>query len=170
MLCSCAITISVSAQKSPVPPEARSATDSKTNSTANALTGKGLAYDIEKTINALVDYTHTACIPTAGEQPDTYSFIILSERSIFGVEAAKKGWIMTIAGAVGKTLNDNPKFKAEEVYFSDSSLMRARRAFVVDASLLQSFQKRVKGDQMTLEQMYAEITRAMTEKKIPKRP
>ncbi|MBI3416057.1 MAG: hypothetical protein HY043_12225 [Verrucomicrobia bacterium] len=167
-LCAYVITVSVFAQTSSLPPNARNPQESKTNDTTAALIGKGLAYDIEKVVNALVDYTSTACIATVGKQSDSYSFIIISEKPIFKVEAAKKGWLLTVAGAVGKTLHDNPKFSADEVWVSDASLMKERRAFAVDASLLQSLQQRVKGDQMTLEQMYTEITRSMTEKQIPK--
>jgi hypothetical protein len=47
--------------------------------------------------------------------------------------------------------------------------MKSRTAYVMPAALAKSLQRRAKADQISLETMYAEISRNLTQKSIPKR-
>ena len=127
----------------------------------DALVGKGLAYQIEKYVNGMVDYTTTTCIPAAG-RPGAFSLIIISSRPIFDVEAAKKAWLVAVGGAVGKTLHDNATAKVDQVIVSDAALMKERRAFTIDASLLRSLQEPVKSEKIDLDQMYSQMLHGLS--------
>src|SRR5262245_29497614 len=50
--------------------------------------GQSVCYEVEKYINALVDYTQTSCIPARGKAGAS-SFTILSSAPVFSVEASK---------------------------------------------------------------------------------
>jgi hypothetical protein len=91
---------------------------------------KVLCYRIEDFVNALVDYTTTQCIPAPEDQKkDLVSFILVSGKPIFNLEAAKKGWLVAVVAAVGKVMRDNPKLPAGKVIVTDTSLLKQRRGF-----------------------------------------
>jgi len=131
--------------------------------------GQALCYQIEKTVNALVDYTQTSCIPSAGKNPGTHSFILLSSKPVFSIEASKKAWILVAVAATGDALNKNASVRAEELWLSDATQMKSRTAYVMPAPLAKSLQRRVKGEQITLDGMYSEIIRNLSQRSIPKR-
>lgn len=131
--------------------------------------GQAMCYQIEKTINALVDYTQTSCLPTRGNLPGNYSFIVLSSQPIFSVEPSKKAWLLAAVAAVGEAMNKNASVKADEVWLSDGNLMKNRIAHVMSADTSKSLQRRIKADQITLDAMYSEISKNLTRKTIEKK-
>ena len=131
--------------------------------------GQAMCYQIEKTINALVDYTQTSCLPTGAKQKNAYSFILLSSQPVFSVEPSKKAWLLVAVAAVGDILNKSESVKAEELWLSDVNLMKNRVAHVFPAPLSKSLQRRVKAGQLGVEAMYSEISKNLTQKSIPKK-
>jgi len=131
--------------------------------------GRALCYEIEKTINALVDYTQTSCIPTRGKAPGSYSFILLSSQPVFSVEASKKGWVIVAVGASGDVLNRNASVAVEELWLSDAAQTKSRTAYVVPASVAKTRQRRAKANQITLDGLYAEITKNLSRRSVPRK-
>ena len=130
--------------------------------------GQAFCYQIEKLVNGLVDYTQTSCFPAASSGK-SYSFVLVSSQPVFSVEESKKGWLLVAVAAVGDTFNKNPSVKAGELWLSDAARMKDRNAYVMNASVAASLQRRVKADQIDLEGMYSEIVRNLKLKTIPKR-
>lgn len=97
--------------------------------------GQAMCYQIEKTINALVDYTQTSCLPTGAKQKNAYSFILLSSQPVFSIEPSKKAWLLVAVAAVGDILNKSESVKADELWLSDVNLMKNRVAHVFPAPL-----------------------------------
>lgn len=135
--------------------------------TSTSPAATALCAGIEKNINLIADITRTMCIPAKGQQPGTISFTIISEKPVFNT-SFKKGWLLTVVGAVGGALNDNPSVKAEELWLSDISLTKEGKAYVIDATTAKSLQQQIHSDKITLEQMYAAITRGLTLRTVKK--
>lgn len=131
--------------------------------------GMALCYQIQNSVNALVDFTHTSCLPSAGNTPGSYSFIVVSSQPIFSVDASKKAWLIVAIAAIGDSLNKQLSVSADELWLSDATLMKTRIAHVFPASLAKSLQSRVKSGQMDLEEMYGEIKRNIVQKTIQKK-
>ncbi|WP_040549334.1 hypothetical protein [Pedosphaera parvula] len=162
-------------QKAPILP----ATTSTTNETSqvaastpdpttrsnkiDVLKGEGIAYEIESTINFLVTFTKTKCLPAAGNEPGSFSFILISSEPVFKVEASKKGWLIGVAGVVGKSYHDHSNLVMDQVFVSDMSLAKEGRAFTIPASTLRSLQERCKSDQITLDQLYSAMLAELKE-------
>lgn len=126
-----------------------------------------LAYQIEKNVNTLVDFTSTSCIPGAGSEAGTTSFILLSSEPIFSVEAAKKPWIIVAVGAAGDVLNRNSSVPVENIVLTDSSLMKRRIIHVIPAERVKSLQRKISSDQITLDQLYREILKSLKQQRLP---
>jgi len=131
--------------------------------------GQALCYQIEKMVNALVDYTQTSCLPTAGKSQGSYSFILLSSQPVFSVEASKKGWVLVSVAAAGDALNKNVSVKAEEIWLSDANQMKNRIAYIMPSELAKSLQRRIKADEINLDTMYSEISKNLIQKSIAER-
>ena len=131
--------------------------------------GQALCYQIEKIVNALVDYTQTACVPSAGKSPGAFTFILISSKPVFASEASKKAWVLVAVAASGDALNKNASVKAEELWLSDANEMKSRTAYVMPAALAKSLQRRIKADQITLDTMYSEVSKNLSQRNIPKR-
>jgi hypothetical protein len=129
--------------------------------------GAAVCYQVEHYVDALVGYTRTSCIPSKAEKPGVVSFIVISSQPIFAVEAAKKGWLAALVGAVGKILNDRPSLKVDELWVSDSGLMKKRSAYVVSAPFVKALQRKVFTGELSLEEGYASLTKRLTLRAIP---
>lgn len=130
--------------------------------------GQSICYEVQNVVNALVDYTQTSCLPTAGKA-GALSFIVISSQPVFSVEASKKGWLLIAVAAIGKTLNEKPSVKADELWLSDANQMKQRVAHVFPTSLARSLQRQVYDGQIDLERMYAVIKKNLVQKSIPKK-
>lgn len=131
--------------------------------------GEALCYQIQNSVNALADFTRTSCLPSAGSTPGSYSFIVLSSKPVFSVEASKKAWLIVAIAAAGDSLNKQSSVKADELWLSDTALMKNRTAHVFPAPLAKSLQRRVKNGQLDLEGMYSEIKRNLVQKTVQKK-
>src|SRR3990167_1748830 len=99
--------------------------------------GQSICYEIQNYVNALMDNTQTSCLPSGGKE-GALSFIVISSEPIFSIESAKKAWLLVVVGAFGKTLNDQPSIKVDELWLSDINQMKERVAFVLRANLAKS--------------------------------
>jgi hypothetical protein len=130
--------------------------------------GQSICYEVQNAVNALVDYTQTSCLPGGGKA-GALSFIVVSSKPVFSVEASKKGWLLVAVASVGKTLNEQPLVRIDGLWLSDSNLMKSRVAYCFPASLARSLQRRVYNGQIDLEGMYAAIKKNLVQKTIPKK-
>ncbi len=131
---------------------------------------KGICYDSERLMNLLVDFTETKCIPARTPNKETLSLLIVSSQPIFAVESAKKGYLLAAVGALGYTLNSNPKTKVDEVWFSDVQNVKKLKVWMVSVDLLRSLQRRIKSDNLTLKQGWSELSRSLSAKNISRIP
>ena len=67
--------------------------------------GQSACFQIEKIVNAIVDYTQTTCVPIVATSTRTNSFILISSQPVFSVEASKKAWLIVAVAATGDVLN-----------------------------------------------------------------
>ena len=129
--------------------------------------GRLLCDQIESLVDAVCDCTRTACRPAPGGAQGTRSFIVLSSEPVFSGEDSKREWVLVAVAAVGYALNGNATFRGDEVWLSDTDQMRERVAYVVSAEVAKSLQRRVKANEITLDEMYAEILKHMTPRPMP---
>jgi len=129
--------------------------------------GQSICYEVQNAVNALVDYTQTSCLPSGGKA-GALSFIVVSSQPVFSVEASKKGWLLVVVASVGKTLNEQPSIKADELWLSDANLMKNRVAYVFPMSLAKAIQRQIYNGQIDLEGMYVAIKKNLVQKTISK--
>jgi len=129
--------------------------------------GQSICYEVQNVVNAMVDYTQTSCLPSAGKA-GALSFIVLSSEPVFSVEASKKAWLLVAVASIGKVLNEQPLLKTDELWLSDANLMKSRVAYVFPTSLAKSLQRQVYDGQIDLEGMYIAIKRELIRKTISK--
>lgn len=146
------------AGSAPSPGKASAIELSKPN---NPFAAEALASRIKDYMNTLVDFTQTMCLGI--EEQEAISFIVVAEKKVFQVEAAKKPYLLGLAGVVGGILNKEPKVKVGKVYVSDSNLMAQHRSYVFDAAVAKDLQARVKADKLDLDDMYSELLKSMKE-------
>ncbi|MDX2073040.1 MAG: hypothetical protein SFX19_01590 [Alphaproteobacteria bacterium] len=130
--------------------------------------GEAYCYEMQHAINALADFTETTCLPSKDKNGIT--FLMLSSKPVFSVAASKKAWLLVVAGSLGKTLNEHPKFKADSVIVSDFNSMRSRQGFRFPAKLAKTLQPKVYDGSMELETMYSKILAELTPFSVPERP
>lgn len=136
-------------------------------SAQSADVGMSICYAAEKTINGLVDYTNTNCLPSAG-RAGAQSFLVISDEPVFSNAASKKGWVIVVVGAIGKAMNARSTLKGDELWMSDMKQTANRVAYVIPVSLAKSLQRRIYNEEITLEQFYAEVQKNMVRKTVPK--
>lgn len=131
-------------------------------------TGQSICYEVQNAVNALVDYTQTSCLPSGGKA-GALSFIVLSSQPVFSVEASKKAWLLVVVASIGKSLNEQPSVKTDELWLSDANLIKNRVAYVLPTSLAKSLQRQVYNGQIDLEGMFVAIKKNLVQKTIPKK-
>jgi hypothetical protein len=129
--------------------------------------GQSICYEVQRAVNGLVDYTQTSCSP-AGGKAGALSFIVISSESVFSVEVSKKAWLLVVVASIGKTLNEQPSVKTDELWLSDANQMKSRVAYVLPVSLAKSLQRQVYNGQIDIEGMYAAIKKNLVRKTIAK--
>ena len=76
--------------------------------------------------------------------------------------------MLVAVASIGKTLNEQPSVKADELWLSDANQMKSRVAYVLPASIAKSLQRQVYNGQLDLEGMYAAIKKNLVRKTIGK--
>ena len=125
-----------------------------------SLIAMGLCSQMERLVNALVDYASTECLPNISDK-ESASFIFIVDKPIFSVEASKKAWILVVVAAVGKTLNDESSYSADKILFADLSMAKEKNYYTVSAGLAKSLQRKVNNGEINLATMWSEVTAAL---------
>lgn len=118
-------------------------------------TGLAICSRVQDAVNGLVDFTSTRCIPALA---NGYGFVIISDKPVFAAPAAKKAWVLTVVAAVGKEMNDRA-LSGGEMLLSDVASTRQRVAWSFPVNLARSLQHQIQHDQISLDDMYATVTR-----------
>lgn len=121
----------------------------------SATIAMGYCYEMSNNINGLVDFTETKCIPSQDNKG--VSFIFISSKPIFSADKAKKSWLLTIAGAVGYTLNQHPKYKTDKIIVTDTNIIKERKGYSISSNIVKDLQNRIKSDKINIETMYKSI-------------
>jgi hypothetical protein len=126
-----------------------------------------VCFDIEQALHGLVPYTVTQCLPS--QDAHGLSFMVISAKPIFSIYGAKKVWLTGIVGVMGKALNDHQELVVESVWVSDGGLMAKHQAFAFPGGFAKDLQRKAKADQIRLEALYPDVTKAMRKHPIPER-
>ena len=73
-----------------------------------------------------------------------------------------------MVAAIGKTLNHEPPLKTDQLWLSDTSLIKNRIAHVLPTSLARSLQRDAFQGRISVETMYTKIRENLVEKTITK--
>jgi hypothetical protein len=122
-----------------------------------------LCFDIEHALQSLVPYTATRCIPSF--DADGLSLIVVSAKPIFSLYGAKKAWLSSLVGIVGKALDDHRGLIVNHVYVSDGALLARHQAYGFPAWIAQDLQHKV--NQLTGQAHYQNVTDALREYAVP---
>jgi hypothetical protein len=129
--------------------------------------GNSICYEVQKFTNALVDYTDTRCwAAPSSRKAELLSFIIISSKPVFAVEASKKGWMIVTISAVGKILNEDPSIRTDEIWLSDVDLTKKRVVYALPTSVAKSLQRDAFHGRINVEQMYETIKKNLTQKSV----
>lgn len=121
--------------------------------------GARMCSKIIETVNTLVDFTETACLPSAStRKPGAISFIVIPDKPIMKSEDAKKGWVIVVVAAVALA-SRSESAATDEVVYGDPEQMGRRFATALKTSDARALQSKIVADQITLDQMWAEIIR-----------
>jgi len=129
--------------------------------------GQSVCYEVQNAVNGLADYTETKCFPSDGNA-GALSFIVISSEPVFSVEASKKAWMLVTVASIGKSLNDQPSIKVDELWLSDVNQMKNRVAYVISGSLAKSLQQQAYNGKIDLNSMYATIKKNLVQKTVSK--
>lgn len=119
----------------------------------SAEVGTSICYAVQNTVNTLATFTETRCWPAL---KDGYGFAIVSDKPVFSVPAAKKAWLLTVAAALGKEMNDR-NLRGGEVVVSDAPNIGNRVGWSFPVQLARNLQRRINRDEITLDAMYGEL-------------
>ncbi len=119
---------------------------------------------VERSTNALADFTTTKCLPTAGTKKGSNSFLIISEKPVFSNEKSKKAWLMVACAAAGSELNKSSIVRADELWFSDVARTKERVAFAAPAATCKTLQAKASGGSIGLEQFYSTLSAQLVQK------
>jgi hypothetical protein len=125
------------------------------------LKAERLCYEIERNINAQVDFTTTRCLP--GPSLQKGSIILISKEPILSLRKSKKTrqyWLINVVRAVGMAMWDNPKIKIGDVYTTDTNLMEKHKALCFSGELAKVLQRKSFNGEINLDQLYLELRRA----------
>jgi hypothetical protein len=126
---------------------------------------------IEARVNALASFTSTLCTPAGGKSPGTYSFILLSEATVFGDDDRRRLWLVVTVAAAGSALNEDPALPVDELSFSDSqTLARERATFTLPAALAKRLQRSLSRGEIDVDAMYLEIRKGLREERAGRKP
>jgi hypothetical protein len=152
---------------SPMQKKSGPSTKTKKATGVNYSTGAGLCSEIERSINGLVNYTNTQCLPAAGSRKETTSLILISSQPIFNVKTLKKAWLTTVVGAVGEVIANHPSAKVGKIFVSDVTLMQYRKGFVLSGEIAKRLHGKTSNQEIDLEELYLQINRAIKRTDIP---
>jgi hypothetical protein len=106
-------------------------------------------------------------LPSAGKG-EAFSFVVISDKPVFSVEASKKAWLLVVVASFGKTLNEQPSTLVDELLLSDINSIKNHVVYVFPVSLAKSLQRQIYNGQIDLEGMYAAIKKNLIQKIISK--
>jgi hypothetical protein len=129
--------------------------------------GQAICYEVQNTVNALVNYTETKCIPVAKET-EAISFIVISSEPVFSRETSKKAWVLVVVASIGKSLNQRPRVKTNELWLSDINQMKSRVSYAIPVSVAKTLQRQIVNDKLDLDEMYSIIKKRLIRKVIPR--
>jgi hypothetical protein len=125
------------------------------------LKAERLCYEIERDINAQVDFTTTRCLP--GPSLQKGSIILISKEPILSLRKSKKTrryWLINVVRVVGMAMWDNPKIKIGDIYTTDTNLMEKHKALCFSGELAKVLQRKAFNGEINLDQLYLELRRA----------
>jgi hypothetical protein len=122
-----------------------------------------LCFDIEHALQSLVPYTVTRCIPSF--DTEGLSLMVVSGKPIFSLYGAKKVWLRSLVGTVGKAMDDHRGLVVHHVYVSDGALMARHHAYGFPAWIARDLQRKV--NQLTVQAHDQHITDALREYDVP---
>jgi hypothetical protein len=133
----------------------------------NTLVAMGLCSEMERLINTLVDYTQTKCIPLMNGGTGV-SFLFVSSRPVFSVEASEKAWALVVVGAYGHLFNPRPSYKLDSIFFTDASLLsKERSAQTLSGSMAKKLQKELYDGKITVEGAWHQMQSNMKPYHVP---
>src|SRR5438128_3212935 len=112
-------------------------------------TAQAVCYSVQNHVNTLADFTYTRCWPALLKHG--YGFLIISEKPVFSAPAAKKAWLLTVVGAVGKEMNDRG-LSGQELMVSDVQNTTNRIGWSLPLEVATSLQRRAQREEITLEE------------------
>src|SRR6266852_8129918 len=83
-----------------------------------ALQALGFCSEVQNYVNALVDFTNTKCLPGGAKKKGSFDLLMISEKPVFSVPAAKNAWLLVVVASVGKVSRENPDMNVSEVWVS----------------------------------------------------
>ncbi len=120
-----------------------------------------------KVINLLADFSDTKCYPgktPAGERVLVY----MAEKPVFYIRQAKQGWLMVVAATAGKALREAPDVKVAFIFVTDARSLAQGEAYKFPAATAMKLQRRIKNEEISLDQFYSELKAAMVTVKAAK--
>jgi hypothetical protein len=121
---------------------------------------------VEYYVNNLADYTKTGCGVVDGRERGTIDLIILANDPVFLAGGnTKKGWLLSVIGAVGKEMTDHPDVPIAELSVTDTWMSQNDIRYRLSGELAKSLRNRLVAEQISLDKAYAELLEALERSK-----
>jgi hypothetical protein len=126
-----------------------------------------LCFEIERSLQALVPYTVTRCMPS--QDANGLSFMVSSVKPIFAIHGAKKAWLTGIVSVMGKALNDHQGLVVDHIWVSDGRLLAKQQAFTFRGTVAKELQRKVQSEEISLEALYRAVSGALHPYPLPEK-
>jgi hypothetical protein len=107
---------------------------------------KPIVKEISKNIDLILSSESTLVVA------EKNSLIIMEEKSVFSNAKLKKYWICIVLAATGCVLNENPKIKVRNIFYSDSDTAIKGNALLIKATVCKKLQAKISEDKINLDQ------------------
>jgi hypothetical protein len=131
---------------------------------------RGLANEIARYINALVDTSRTMCTTRSALAGKGRAVSCFTGMPMLGTPATRKVFLTASIGAVGKVTRDNEWFQCRDVLLTDSEAALRGVYYKIPCSTVKDLQRRIHDENMPLEDALARAETSLQEVSVHKAP
>ena len=118
----------------------------------------GLATEIAKQVDSMLDWTKTIAAPGAIDgDKKKIGLMLVSSEAIFDIPTSKKAWLVFSSASTGSKLSSSADVKFAKILFTDSKLLKDKICYSCKPDLLIKLQKEVHSGKIDLDEFYKKL-------------
>lgn len=126
----------------------------------------GVCSKVAHQLDTMLDHSGTLCLPgqTSDRRKGWTTFVLVAPRPVVGPASARSAYGVYACAAFGKALNDDRSVQADELWISDTTLVRQGQAYAMKLRTCQQLQPKVQAGMMSIDDMRSTIAGALQPK------